>query len=182
MIVFRHVDPAFPFLWEGQGQPAGRWNRLGQGPVHYLADTPDGAWAEFLRHEEITEPADLDGVRRAIWAIELPEAPAATPELHAKTLTGGRQTYSACQEEADRIRSEGRTGLAAPSAALQPMSAGGRRVEGGLQAGPPRDGTVIVLFGARPDLVGWLAALGRPSEELLTRVRHFPRRARASRR
>ena len=24
----------------------------GHGPVHSLAETPDGAWAEFIRHEQ----------------------------------------------------------------------------------------------------------------------------------
>src|SRR5262245_40501368 len=55
MILFRQVDARFPFLWEDARQPAGRWHAAGDGPAHYFADTPDGAWAEFLRHEEITE-------------------------------------------------------------------------------------------------------------------------------
>jgi hypothetical protein len=173
LIVFRHAHRAYPFLWEGSGQPEGRWNRLGQGPTHYLADTPDGAWAEFLRHEEITDPIDLEGVERAIWAVELSDLPTSVPNLNPTRLVGGRDSYSACQEEADRIRATGDVGLAAPSAALQSLGAGGRRVESGLQPGPPRDGTVFVLFGARPDLVGWLAALGRPTAGLLTRVRYL---------
>ena len=164
---------AYPFLWEGSGQAEGRWNRLGQGPTHYLADTPDGAWAEFLRHEEITDPIDLEGVERAIWAVELGDLPSSVPSLNATTLVGGRDSYSACQEEADRIRATGDFGLAAPSAALQSLGARGHRVASGLQPGPPRDGTVFVLFGARPDLVGWLAALGRPAVGLLTHVRYM---------
>jgi hypothetical protein len=36
---------------------------------------------------------------------------------------------------------------------------------------------VIVLVGARPDVVGWEAVYeGRPSDELLSRVRHFGQR------
>src|SRR3990172_6401773 len=27
----------------------------GRGPVHSLAETPDGAWAEFIRHEQCAE-------------------------------------------------------------------------------------------------------------------------------
>ena len=27
----------------------------GHGPVHSLAETPDGAWAEFIRHEQCAE-------------------------------------------------------------------------------------------------------------------------------
>ena len=62
----------------------------------------------------------------------------------------------------------------APSAALHSGGAHGWRVDGGLQRGPVRDGTVIALFGPRPDLVGWAATIeGRPSEQLLANVRHF---------
>jgi hypothetical protein len=47
-------------------------------------------------------------------------------------------------------------------------------VEGGLQPGPSRDGKVIVLFGSRPDLIGWAATTeGRPGKDLLSRVRYF---------
>src|SRR5690606_7733130 len=71
VIVFRQADSRVPPLWETSDQPAGRWHGDGEGPAHYFADTPDGAWAEFLRHEEITDPADLEGVRRRLWAVEI---------------------------------------------------------------------------------------------------------------
>ena len=63
MIVYRHTDPRFPFLWESAGQPGSRWNVAGEGPVNTFADTPEGAWAELLRHEEIADPALLAHVR-----------------------------------------------------------------------------------------------------------------------
>ena len=65
MIVYRHTDPRFPFLWESAGQPGSRWNVAGEGPVNTFADTPEGAWAELLRHEEIADPADVLEVRRS---------------------------------------------------------------------------------------------------------------------
>ncbi len=65
-----------------------------------------------------TDPADLDGVRRAIWAIELPAPPVGEPHLPVAILTGDRSTWPACQAAARRIRSRGADGLAAPSAAL----------------------------------------------------------------
>jgi hypothetical protein len=173
MIAFRHADPRFPFLRETASPSAGRWNRPGQ-LTHCLSDTPDGAWAEFLRHEEITDPEDISHVRRALWAVEMGDAPAARPRVSARTLTGGRDRWAACQREADRLRRSGAPGLTAPSAALLPGAARGVRVEGGERPGPPRDGLTIVLFGSRPDLVGWrAAAAGRPDPELLRRVRHF---------
>jgi hypothetical protein len=83
----------------------------------------------------------------------------------------------ACRREAARLRGRGTEGFTAPSAALVRGGAHGWRVEGGLHPGPERDGAVIVLLGPRPDLVGWEAAYeGRPSDELLSRVRHLGRR------
>ncbi|MDP2388975.1 MAG: hypothetical protein Q8N52_01505, partial [Acidobacteriota bacterium] len=73
MIGFRQADPRYPFLWSDSGQPAARWHADGEGPAHYFADTPDGAWAELLRHEEIHDPADVATFRRALWAVELRE-------------------------------------------------------------------------------------------------------------
>jgi hypothetical protein len=174
MIGFRHTDPRFPFLWEEASQPAGRWHAEGEGPVHYLCDTPDGAWAEFLRHEEITDPEDLSTIRRSLWAVELEEEPAHDPTLSRELLIGGPETYAACQEEARRYKQRGVAKLIVPSAALRSGAARGWRVDGGLQPGPPRDGKVMVLFGSRPDLVGWVATReGQPGEDLLPRVYHF---------
>lgn len=178
MIVFRHADPRFPFLWESDGQPAGRWHGDGEGPAHYFTDTPYGAWAELLRHEEIREAEDLAGIRRALWAIEVPRLPTARPRLDGNVLSGGPESYAACQAEAARRRRRGLRGMRTPSAALLPGQAGGWRVDADLIPGPRRDGETIILFGRRPDLVGWPAVLeGSPPEEILPRVRHFETRS-----
>ena len=171
MIGFRHADPRYPFLWEGSDQPAARWHSKGDGPVHYFSDTPDGAWAEFLRHEEITDPEDVATIRRDLWAVDLGQPQSTEPSLPRETLTGGYASYPACRAEASRLRRLGADGLEAPSAALLPGAARGWRVDGGLQPGEPRDGTVYVLFGGRPDLIGWRAtAAGRPDQGLLAVV------------
>jgi len=172
MIAFRHADPRLPFLRDDTNQPAARWHAAGEGPVHYLSDTPDSAWAEFLRHEEIDDPADLATIQRAMWAVEIGDEPAARPDLPTATLTGGPASYGACRQEAARLRAAGATRLDAPSAALAPGGARGHVSVGRLRPGPPRDGNTIVLFGPRPSLVGWRAAQeGRPAAELLARVR-----------
>ncbi|MGH2747815.1 MAG: RES family NAD+ phosphorylase [Actinomycetota bacterium] len=175
MIAYRHADPRFPFLWESENEAVGRWNATGDGPVQYLTDTPDGAWAEFLRHEEITTPEDLATVRRAIWAIDIgDEQPDARPELGKQTLFGNRDSYARCQREARRLRTQGAVSLVAPSAALLPSGASGYRCSGGLVPGPSRDGRVYVLFGARPRAIGWQVVFrGRPATDLLDKVRHF---------
>jgi hypothetical protein len=173
MTVYRHADPRFPFLWESAGQPPARWHGPAEGPVQYFADTPDGAWAEFLRHEGITNESELVNVRRALWAIEVPDdLNAAAPKATQAVLTGGLDTYEECQQEARRLRSNGAAALRAPSAALFPGSAGGWKVEGGLRPGTGQDGTVLAVFGLRPDFVGWMAAFAaRPRSDLLARVR-----------
>ncbi len=181
MILFRCVPSGYPFLWEdGSEQPAGRWHRAGAGPAQYLADTPDGAWAEVLRHLEITDPIDLTGLRETIWAVEVPDdvRPAA-PELEAAMLTGGLDSYAACQAESERLRARGARAIVAPSAALRGGEARGWRVADGTRRGPPRDGRVFVLFDPRPDLVAWHAAVeARPDPALLAKVRHFADRRR----
>lgn len=172
MIAFHHADPRFPLLRQDASQPAGRWNTPGE-LTHYLCDTPDGAWAEFLRHEEIHDPEDILTVRRALWAVDIGEAPALQPELPREVLTGGPETWPECQEAARHHRGRA-DGITAPLAALRAGGAHGWRVDGGLRPGPEREGKVFALFGPRSDLVGWAAAgTGRPRIELLTSVRHF---------
>jgi len=175
VIVYRHADPRFPFLSEGAGQPAARWHGEGEGPVQYFADTPDGAWAEFLRHEGINAESEIVNIRRALWSVELPDdLPADLPRLSQAALTGGIDTYSDCQKEARRLRRNGAKALRAPSAALLPGGARSWKVDGGLQPAAARDGIVIVIFGPRPDLSGWIAAFAaRPRSDLLTRVRQL---------
>ena len=175
MIVYRHVDPRFPFLWESTEQPPARWHGRDEGPAHYFADTPNGAWAEFLRHEGITSENELENVRRALWAVEIPDAiQAIAPHLPDAVMRGDLDSYDACRREAHRLRGLGAFVLKAPSAALVAGGARGWKVEGGLQPAEARDGVVIVLFGPRPDLTGWLAAAaGRPAADLLDRVRHL---------
>jgi hypothetical protein len=172
MIAYRHADSRFPFLWEGPGQPPGRWHDAGDPPTQYLSDTPDGAWAEFLRHEEITDPADVATVRRALWVVDLGDAKLPAGDLPLATVTGGVAGYAACRAEARKRRGRGDAGLIAAAAALEPGGAAGWRVSGGVRRAAARDGRTIVLFGERPDLVGWKGCHeGRPGRELLPLVR-----------
>ena len=174
MIAFRQVDGRYPFLWDDDRQPAGRWHAQGEGPAHYFADTPDGAWAEFLRHEEITDPADLPTIRRQLWAVDIGDDPAEDVALPLPTLTGGPDTYARCQRRATAMRQSGATRMSARSAALVAGGARGMRVRDGVQPDAPRDGHVIVVFGAPDALVGWNAATdARPSADLLERVHHY---------
>lgn len=164
--------PPLPIFREDSSQSAGGQNADGE-LTRYFCDTPDGAWAEFLRHEEIHDPQDILTIRRALWAVDIGEPPSLQPDLPENDLTGGAETWSACRQFARKHRAEA-DGITAPSAALQTGGARGWRVDAGLQPGPERNGRVIVLFGPRPELVGWKAAAeGRPSEDLLSNVSYF---------
>jgi len=174
MIGFRQVDARYPFLWEASTQPAGRWHAESDGPAHYFADTPDGAWAEFLRHEEITDAADVRTIRRQLWAVEIGDAPAVPVSLPEAIVMGDVGTYARCQREARAIRSAGAKRIIARSAALVRGGARGFVVNRGVQRATARDGHVVVIFGPPAEFVGWVAAdAGQPSVDLLDRVHHY---------
>lgn len=169
---FRHADSRYPFFWEGEDQPAARWHEPGAGPVQYLADTSDGAWAEFLRHEEITAVEDLAGIERSLWAVELPKRIDDSDPVTIPEATGGLSSYRTCQRYAASRRTEGVTSLCAPSAALVSGGARGEVTDAGLHDGPRRDGRVWVLFGRYPDARGWrIVERGRPPVRVLALVR-----------
>lgn len=174
-IGYRHCDVRFPFLWATANQPAARWHRLSEGPAHYFADTPVGAWAEFLRHEEIRDAMDLPGVRRSLWAVNLPEAGYAVPALSRTQLMGGRESYADCQVEAARLREMGVQRIEAPSAAVVAGAARGWIANPQERPAPnARDGIVWILYGMASNLIGWpTVEAGAPPERVLPLVRHF---------
>jgi len=178
-IWFRSVDRRYPFLWGTDARHPARWHGRDEGPAQYLADTPDGAWAEFLRHEEISDGADLSGITRVVWAIELDleEEEIGTPQVDERTLLGGYESYPRCQEEALRLRAGGATGLITPSAALEAGGARGQCCVGdALLEADSRDGRTLTLFGIRPRMRGWITAEdGRPGDRVLSLVRPLAR-------
>jgi RES domain-containing protein len=174
MIAFRQVDARYPFLWEDARQPAGRWHADGDGPAHYFADTPDGAWAEFLRHEEITDVDDLPTIRRQMWAVEIGDAHPVRVDLPPAVLRGGPETYARCQHAAAALRRRGASRIVARSAALVPGAAMPIRARDGVRRDGAQDGRVIVIFGPPADLAGWIAAdAASPSADLLERVNYY---------
>jgi hypothetical protein len=181
-IGFRHCDPRYPFLWASADQPAARWHSDGEGPANYFADTPVGAWAEFLRHEGITDEADLAGIRRSLWAVELPDDGYASPTLAEAQLFGDERSYPACQDEARRLRATGATRLEVRSAELLPGQARGwvAGADGMALAPEARDGLVWVVFGG-DDLLGWVVVdSGQPPKMVVGLVRQFGLTAKAT--
>jgi len=141
--------------------------------VQYFADTPSGAWAELLRHEEITDPADLAGISTRLWAIRIGEFEVHEPKLPLAALTSAPDEYEVCRAEARRLRTAGAVRLVTVSAALQAGEAAGFQVgTAGLIRAAARDGKVVVHFGALPDAEGWCAAdAARPDADLLGCIR-----------
>ena len=174
VVLYRHVDRRHGFTWSSKDQPPARWHGEGQGPVQYLAGTPDGAWAEFLRHEEIVDTAELDGIERRIWAVDVPDgevARAVDVVLEPALIRGGADTYRACQHHATQLRDSGAQGLRAPSAALDAAS-GYRSENGGLVISDPLPSTTYAMFGQRTHWTGWMCHdVGRPHPALVARVR-----------
>lgn len=181
MIVFRVCDSRFPFLWtarSGASQIPARWHGEGEGPVQYFADTPPGAWAELLRHEEITDSADLAGISARLWVVEIDDVEMHEPKLSKAALGSSPDGYEICRAEARRLRAAGVKRMVAPSAALAPGESAGFHVGVvGLVRAASRDGRVIVHFGVLPGAQGWCAAHdARPDPELLSQVRPlYPR-------
>lgn len=175
---FRHADARYAPLRGDPGQPPARWHGPGEGPVQYLADTPEGAWAEFVRHEAITDAADLAGVARNLWAVAVDESAETIRDtmLVDRVLLGGPRTYRRCQREARALRSAGATALRARQAALLDGAACGQLTVGGrLRDAPPRDGVSLVLFGSRAAAPAFLCAeRASPPERVLALVRHLP--------
>ena len=178
---FRVCDRRHPFLWSGPGQAAGRWNRSGDQPVHYLACTPTVAWAEWIRHQEITDPGDLAGVAAALWAVLIPQE-WGKKELDSVALHFDQvlDTSPAAQEArlalVEHLKKQGAQGLLAPTAALHHsdkvlpavrVSNGSEQPE--LLAMPAQ---VILLWCEARLLPGWCCVPeGRPGAELLPLVR-----------
>jgi hypothetical protein len=171
--VFRVCDRRFPFLWTVPDQPPARWHGAGEGPCHYLATTAEGAWAEVVRHEHITDLDDLLDLELSLWSVEAP-APAAAPALPLEVLTGAETSYPACRAEAQRLRAGGAIGLRAPSAAVVSGQAERFGVDAsGVYVVATVATETVVLFGPPNDLVGMPLAEGHPDPSVLGDIRYL---------
>lgn len=180
LTAFRVVDVRFPPFWADPAQPEGRWHAEGDGPCHYLATTPEGAWAEVLRHEALRDPDDVADLHRSLWVVELPE-----PDIDDHVEVPGTQAalarigYPRCQEAARALRARGVRSFWADSAALPKAGARVRSVDDeGRLRNARRRSEVVAVFGeaAGARLEAQHAADGHPDPELTTRVQHLPKK------
>jgi RES domain-containing protein len=167
---FRYSNYDTPF-WSRPNTLPGRWHLPEDGPTQYLSLSPDGAWAELIRYEQLQSEWEIAQIRTKIWVADLNIAHLVDYSTFEKAEAAGfdpdalvDEDYAHCQEEGARLRSLGYRGVVAPSAALP-------------------EATNVTLFGARYS-VRWNArvatasaipatvvAIGSPQPGLLPRVR-----------
>lgn len=167
--LFRYTDYDVPF-WSRQNSRPGRWHRRGDPPTQYWSMTPDGAWAELIRTENLRSEANLDLVRMPMWACRAPMIGLLNlTDIDVQDAQGITEQelvgddWTPCQALGGAIRGAG-TGVIAPCAAL--------------------DGHAnVTIFGARR-AIDWrdrpalartvpatVVAVGRPPAGLVERVR-----------
>lgn len=168
LVAFRYCSYDVPF-WVRPNTRPGRWHRAGDGPTQYWSLTPEGAWAELIRYEELSTEEELDEIRAPMWVCRVPRMGLADltdggvrdrHNLTAEDLTV--DAWGECQRAAVEIRREAR-GVLAPSAALA-------NTLNVTLFGPRR----IIAFQQTPALAsaipGAIAAIGRPPRGLVQRV------------
>jgi hypothetical protein len=171
-VAYRWSDYDTP-LWARPNSTAQRWNRTRETPTQYLSLSPEGAWAELIRTEDLRSVAEVREVSMPLWALHLRETRVADYATFEKAEAAGfppdalvDEDHERCRAEGTRLREHGFGGVLAPSAALP-------------------NAVNLTLFGARL-AVEWdcdedrrLAsfvpirqlAVGRPPDDLLPLVR-----------
>lgn len=168
---YRYSSYDVPF-WVRPNTTDERWHEVGEPPTQYLSSTPDGAWAELIRNENLRSEADLAFVQMPLWQAQIEQARVAdygdfeTAEkagLNPEILISDNQT--ACRQEGKRLRELGFAGILYPSAALPG--------EQNLVLFGPR---ILLPWGAPRRLASGIPAnrltVGAPPSDLLPRVRH----------
>lgn len=128
-LAYREVDPRWPPLYRAAGeltptQESGRWHRQGEGYAQYMSLDPTGAWAEFIRREEIRDEERRHAASRNLWRVTVEETDIADLstferfeecDLDPQLAVGD---WNASQRLADALLEAGYRGLLTPSAAL----------------------------------------------------------------
>lgn len=167
--LFRYTSHDVPF-WVESNTRAGRWHEVGDPPTQYWSLSPDAAWAELIRSEQLRTEDEVAEIRMPMWACRFPKAgllDLTVPEnqerfgvSHGSLIA---DSWSTCQMVGQSIRVD-HPGVIAPSAALEGHGN-------------------VTMFGARRK-IDWrnrpllarttpaaVVAIGRPPPGLLRRVR-----------
>ncbi len=168
---FRYSSYDVPF-WVRANTTDERWHVAGDGTTQYLSATPDGAWAELIRNENLRSEADLSLVAMPLWQARIELARIADYRDFETAERAGFNPESlidddqrACRVEGKRLKEAGFAGVLYPSAALpgeQNLALFGPKIL--LPWGSPRR-----LASGIP---GTQLTVGTPPKNLLPRVRH----------
>lgn len=167
--LFRYSSYDVPF-WVLPNTRPGRWHVAGDAPTQYWSGSPDAAWAELIRSEELRSEAEVDLVRMPLWVCRFPFAELVdlrdisaqkAAGLTREDLVG--ESWAACQQAGAVLR-QSHSGVIAPAAALDGH-------ENVTIFGPKR----MTEWGERPALASAvpaaIAAVGRPRPGLVESVR-----------
>ena len=169
LTAFRWSNYDVPF-WNRSNTRDGRWNYANVDSTQYWSLTPDAAWAELIRHESLRTEDELDLVRMPFWVCRIPSAMLVdlrlADERERRQITEDdllADDWSACQRLAVSLREQVR-GVITRCAALPEhanLTLFGRRRAINWESRPALASTVPASR----------AAIGRPPEGLLDRVR-----------
>jgi RES domain-containing protein len=169
---FRYSDYDNPF-WARANTLGGRWHRGGTEPTQYLSLSPDAAWADRIRHENLTTEIEVAMIRMPLWVAKLEENRIADYSTFDTAEGAGfppdalvDDDWTRCQEEGDRLRSLGFRGILAPAASLPGEKCitlfGGRRAV-------DWEDEPLVASAIRAKIV----TVGSPPTDLVHRVRFY---------
>ena len=166
---FRYCSYDVPF-WARPNTREGRWNQVGDPPTQYWSLTPDAAWSELIRAENLETEEHLDLVRMPLWVCRVPVMNLIDlRELDQQQAYGLDEAaqiaddWTACQNTAPAVRNDA-PGVITYSAALD-------RHANFTLFGPKRAidwRSVSALASTIPAAV---AALGRPPRGIVDHVR-----------
>lgn len=168
---FRYSSYDVPF-WVRTNTTDERWHNAGDGATQYLSATPEGAWAELIRNENLRSEADLSLVAMPLWRAQIDQGRIADYHDFETAERAGFDPESlidddqgACQKEGRRLRVAGFAGVIYPSSALpgeQNIALFGSRI--------------LLPWGAARRLASGIPAsqltVGSPPVAILPRVRH----------
>lgn len=176
-VAFRWSNYDTP-LWVRPNSTAQRWNRTREAATQYLSLSPEGAWAELIRAEELTSAATVRLVRMPMWVLRVHETHLADYDTFEKAEAAGfppealvDDDHERCRAEAARLREHGFRGVLAPSAALPGgvnLTLFGPRLA--VEWDCADDGRLSSFIRAKQ------LAVGHPPDDLLSRVRQLGHR------
>lgn len=179
LTAFRWSSYDVPF-WGRSNTRDGRWNYANVDSTQYWSLTPAAAWAELIRHESLLTEDELDLVRMPFWVCRVPTTMLLDLRLADQRERHGitedeliDDDWGACQRLAVNLREQVR-GVIAPCAALPEhanLTLFGRRRAIDWENRPALASTVPASK----------AAIGRPPEDLVDRVRRPARLPRGDR-